>query len=750
MVDPGRWGVHIGLGMLLAAGPLLAQPTAVLQGHVVEAPTGQPLVGATIRLEGTLLGAVTTRQGSFLLRGVPPGEYVLSVSMVGYRALRQAVRLQPGDTLRLRLALEPQPVGFSEVVVTAAKRAQTLQEAPVSIATVEARAFQERSWSRLDEVLRTVPGVTISRDQVSIRGSSGFAFGVGSRTLLLVDGIPLLSGDGGELKYDALPLLAVGRVEILKGAASALYGTAALGGVIHVLTEEPSAVARYRFRLYGGVYGRPRFAEWDVGQRGLWGLDLGYGQRWGSVGLVLSGATVRDESYRSAGDSRRWQLFGKLQWAPSAASTVTAVGFYADDDRGNWIYWASLRRATAPGNPDSAQRVRSRKAAVATQWQQLWSGYLTSTLRCGLYWTDFANTEPGGHADSLPQSTASALSAEWQWSGQLHPQLLWTAGLHGLLNGVKSVLYGDRHQLMGALYGQLELGAMRPVGITVGARLDWERTEGASTQAVEASPRIGLTYASWFGVQFRATLGRAFRAPTVAERFAAVRAAGFTVSPNPELRPERGWSAELGAMDTLWLSLWRWRLRLFADLALFQSDYYDFIEPRFEQSEGAVVVRFANLTRARVQGAELILRTWLGPSASWAPAGMLQLEGGLTMLEPRDLRQNDWLRYRARRLFTISGTLLLPWGELQMEYRYQSRVERVDEELRNLQLIRNADVRVPVHVLDIRATVTGARTLGLPLALTLNVRNALDYYYTEVPGTLAPPRQLLLQLSGEW
>lgn len=749
MVCVGRWCSVLGLIGLWAVEQLVAQPAAVLHGRVVEASTGQPLVGVTVRLEGTALGAMTTRQGDFLLRDIPPGEYTVSVSVVGYRRLQQVVYLRAGDTLRLQFVLEPQPVGFGEVVVTAAKRAQTLQEAPVSIATVGPRLLRERSFSRLDEALRTVPGVTISRDQVSIRGSSGFAFGVGSRTLLLVDGIPLLSGDGGEMKYDILPLLAVGRVEILKGAASALYGTAALGGVIHVLTEEPPETARYWFRLYGGLYSPPRFAAWDIGQRGFWGIDLSCGQRWGPVRIVLSGAAVRDESYRSAGDSRRWQLFGKLQWTPSTASTVTGVGLYADDDRGNWIYWASLRRATAPGNPDSAQRVRSRKAAWATQWQHLWRSSLTSTLRCGLYWTEFVNTD-GGSTDTLPQSAAFSFSGEWQWSGQLRPQLLWTAGLHGLLNRVRSVLYGHRQQLVGALYGQLELGAVQPVGITVGARLDWERTEGVPAQLLELSPRLGVAYASWFGVQFRATLGRAFRAPSVAERFAAVRAAGFTVEPNPELRPEGGWSAELGAMDTAWLSLGRWRFPLFADLALFQSDYYDFVEPRFEQSDGAVVVRFVNLTRARVQGAELTLRTWLGPTAQWAPTGILRLESGLTLLEPRDVGRNDWLRYRSRRLSTTSGILLLPWGELQVEYRYQSRVERVDEELRNLQLIRNADVRVPVHVLDIRATVSGMRTLGLPLALTLNVRNALDYYYTEVPGALAPPRQLLLQLSGEW
>lgn len=727
---------------------LWAQPFAVLLGRVEDGQTRQPLSGATVRVEGTVLGAVTARSGTFLVRGIPPGEHVVSVTLVGYRRFQRAVQFRAGDTVRLSVLLEPEPIGVEAVVVTAAKRAQTLQEAPVSIATVEASTVQARSFNRLDEVLRTVPGVTVNRDQVSIRGSSGFAYGVGSRTLLLVDGIPLLSGDGGEMKYDALPPLAVERVEVLKGAASALYGTAALGGVVQVLTAEPPEEPLVRFRLYGGLYGRPRFAEWDVGQRGMWGLDLGYAQRIGAVGIYASAAGVRDESYRLANDSRRWQLFGKLRWTPSATSVVTLLGLYADDDRGNWIYWRSLREATRPGNPDSLQRVRSRKAVLAGQWQAVWSPQLTSTVRAGAYRTDFANRLPSGNADTLPQSRATSLTAEWQWSWQPRSRLLATGGVHVIGNTVDATLYGHRRQLMTALYGQLELGMMQPVGLTAGIRLDWERTEGLAPQPVEVSPRIGVTYATWFGAQLRASIGRAFRAPTVAERFASVQAAGFTVRANPALQPERGWSAEIGLLDTLWLPMVLWRSPLAVNVALFRSDYYGFIEPEFRAVDGQVAVQFVNLTRARVQGVEVTLRTWLGPALPWSSSGAVGVEAGITMMEPWDVTRNDWLRYRPRRLATVQALVPLPWGEFQAEYRYQSRVERVDEEFVNLGLIRHADARVPVHVVDVRLSVSGAR-FGIPLTLTFNVRNLLDYYYTEVPGNLAPVRQFVVQVAGE-
>ncbi|MEN3027187.1 MAG: TonB-dependent receptor, partial [Chlorobiota bacterium] len=464
-----------------------------------------------------------------------------------------------------------------------------------------------------------------------------------------------------------------------------------------------------------------------------------------------STAGVRDESYRRDDDSRRWQALGKVRWTLSTASVLTLLGYYTGTESGNWIYWKDLREATRPGNPDSAQRVRSDKAVLAVQWQQVWQRDLSSVLRVGLYRTDFANRNPAGGADTgLPQSLAYSLSAEWQWTKELQPQVLITAGLHGIANVVESGLYGDRRQAVGALYGQLELGSQRPLGVTIGVRADWERTHGAARQHLELSPRVGLTYASWFGPQFRATLGRAFRAPTVAERFATVRAAGFVVRPNPELRPERAWTAEVGAMDTLWFAVAGWRSPLFVDVALFQSEYYDLIEPQLGATEGEVAVRFLNVTRARVQGAEWVVRAWLGPRTSWSALGLVGVESGLTLLNPRDLSRNDWLRYRSRRLWRAQWTLPLPWGELQLEYRYQSRADRIDDELENLRLIRNASARVPVHVVDLRFTVAGQRTVGLPLDLTVNLRNALDYYYTEVPGNLAPPRHVVVQLSGSW
>ena len=89
--------------------------------------------------------------------------------------------------------------------------------------------------------------------QVNIRGSSGYSRGTGTRVLLLFDGMPFLTGDAGEIIWEAIPVWQIDRVEIVKGAGSALYGSNAIGGVINVITKETSPRQNLRFRTYFGM-----------------------------------------------------------------------------------------------------------------------------------------------------------------------------------------------------------------------------------------------------------------------------------------------------------------------------------------------------------------------------------------------------------------------------------------------------------------------------------------------------------------
>ena len=153
--------------------------------------------------------------------------------------------------------LELQPT-----IVTAAKRSQFLDQSTTSVALVSDTDLAHRAVETVDEAVNRAPGVLFLNGQVNIRGSSGFVEGLGSRVLLLVDGVPANQGDRGGIDWDMVPLADVARVEVVKGAGSSLYGSAALGGVVNIITREIPLGFHARVRATGGAYANPPFDVW--------------------------------------------------------------------------------------------------------------------------------------------------------------------------------------------------------------------------------------------------------------------------------------------------------------------------------------------------------------------------------------------------------------------------------------------------------------------------------------------------------
>jgi iron complex outermembrane receptor protein len=111
-------------------------------------------------------------------------------------------------------------------------------DAVTSVAVLDEEGIARRAVVRVDEAIDRAPGVQLLNGQINIRGSTGYAQGVNSRVLLLVDGVPANQGDRGGISWDLLPVDDIERVEIVKGAGSAQYGSAAMGGVVQLVTRE--------------------------------------------------------------------------------------------------------------------------------------------------------------------------------------------------------------------------------------------------------------------------------------------------------------------------------------------------------------------------------------------------------------------------------------------------------------------------------------------------------------------------------
>lgn len=725
------------LTILLVAAIAAHAQFGTIVGTVTDRESGEPVIGASVRLSGLPQGATSRRDGSFVVRRVPVGSVRLIVTAVGYHPAEYVATVTSGDTLRVRIELSSESITSAAVVVSAARRVQSVQEVATSVSLVDARSIAERAMTRLDEALRYVPGVVVTGSQVSIRGSSGFSYGLGSRVLLLIDNFPALSADNGDMSFDALPIADVERIEIVKGAGSALYGTSALGGVVNVITRDASPAPELRVRALGGLWTLPRFDTWryrDDPPR-LGAVDASASTTLGALQMLVAGGYRSDDSYRSFNDSRRWYTFGKATYDLGAASQLKLIAQYAADDRANWLNWRSLRYATLPpATTDTTDRVDSRKLLVGLEERTIWSTALFTTLRGSLFRTWYTNTIPPDSAGHV-SADATQYTGELQASYQATERFNLTTGISATLNAVESpYTQGRRTQTIASLYAQAEYRFGDRTTATLGARADNVSTE-RDASGVQLSPKLGITYRLDERTTLRASIGRAFRAATLTERYAALRFAGFTVGINPSLRSEIGWSAEIGALHTTSIGGREWSF----DAAAFVARMDDLIEPQFVVDTTAEI-RFVNISRALLPGIELVVRGWL-----WGD--IMGIESGATLMAPRDLVENATLRFRhnvqwnTRVLVNLSQRL-----RANADYRFLSRVERIDDRIVQLGLVPDGDKRVPIHILDLR--LLWDVPIAVPLRLTLNVRNALDYYYAEYIGNLGPTRQVSLQ--AEW
>src|SRR3989454_8642453 len=227
------------------------------------------------------------------------------------------------------------------VVVTAGKRSQLLDQVVTSVALVQDSELARRAVNTVDEAVDKAPGVQLLNGQVNIRGSTGYVQGLGARVLLLVDGVPANEGDRGGINWDMLPVDQVERVEIVKGAGSTLYGSAALGGVVNLITREIQAGLDARVRGTAGSYANPpdtiwRFRDYTGAQEGL---DVTGSYGGGPLRAPLTAGGRHSDGYPEQDRSDHLEGGGKGEWLQAATSHLHLIGSRASNQYQAPLLW---------------------------------------------------------------------------------------------------------------------------------------------------------------------------------------------------------------------------------------------------------------------------------------------------------------------------------------------------------------------------------------------------------------------------
>ena len=535
-----------------AAAPQQQATSGTVTGIVVDA-TGNPIAGAQITSGSGDLLATTDADGKFTLSA---GAGTVAIQASHFAPASVSIAGQA--TLRIQLE-HP----FEDVTVTAYRSPLSSLDSPASTRIMTAQALRQAAGVPLDDKLRTIPGFELFRRSSSLVSnptSQGVSLrGLGStsasRSLVVFDNVPLNDPYGEWIHWEEIPQLDIQSVEVVRGGASDLYGSSAIGGVISIEPVRPKN-STLQFTSSGG-------SESTVDGALLGSLTLG---KWS--GLVTGGAVATDGYILTAPAYR-----GPIDQPSNVHAQNALVQF--DRDLGN------SQRIFLRGNV--LDEARHNGTPIQNNGTRLWRYAAGSDL------TDFIFRVYGTaeHYRQRFSSVNSAQTAETLSSSAEEPSNeLGFAGLwhHPFGKDLLLLAGADTHYIRAASYQTLYLGSggvnntaakQRQTGVygellftpknwtfSGSARIDHfsnydvnqfitatGTTHPPSFSETPFDPRLGVTRRLTQSLALSASGFRAFRSPNEDELYAKTQVGQQVTLPNPYLRSERatGWETGLQA-----------------------------------------------------------------------------------------------------------------------------------------------------------------------------------------------------------
>ncbi len=291
----------------------------------------QPLTGANIALKEIQKGAATDSDGTFVIKNIPAGTYQLIVSAVGYAQFNRQIAVEPSETIELSIELTPKLEKMDEVVVTGTMRATYVKESPVKVAVVKPEQLQQgKTSSNFMDLIGSVNGLSTQLN-CGVCGTNAIRInGVeGPNTAVLIDGMPLMGALASVYGLNGISPSIIDQVEVIKGPQSTLYGTQALGGVVNIITKNPTNTPTFSANIYG-----TNTKETNI--------DLAASPKAGRFKGFISGNVLRMENYFDNNDDNfndvakrsRISLFGKGNIeGPDGEKRLNIAAKFYDENR---------------------------------------------------------------------------------------------------------------------------------------------------------------------------------------------------------------------------------------------------------------------------------------------------------------------------------------------------------------------------------------------------------------------------------
>lgn len=635
---------------------------------------------------------------------------------------------------------------LGDVVVTATRTAQSIRDVPAAVTVVSRDQIEKSSATTVDQLLQGVPGVYAARmdpsspnriAQTYTRGLPG-----NSRTLVLVDGLPMNVLYDGQVDWSQLVTSDVERVEVVRGASSGLYGANAMGGVINIISRAPAPGINTDI---GAAYGSMDTRRYSAA----------HSQTWGGTAFSVSANHLQSDGYN--------------MWRPEATVPLAfraPMGTVKDNFAAKVIQelsstdlleaGASWLRDEATGfyKTNAGNYTPQTREQTLTSLRYAHSGDRLSASavlfgRFGKQWADTLNTTTYASVSEKGYYEDDSTGLNAQGSIDLADWNKLTAGFDYLDGGIDNhftypgtARVRDTRGIV-SRYGVFLQDEIRPTErwrINIAGRYDHWKTGGNQTDTGAGqpnsayaerkdhyfSPKLAALYKIDTDLNLRASAGKAFNVPDMFNLYANTKRGTTTYWANPDLKPERVTSYDIG-LDKYFGQ------RAFAKATWYRNEAKDFI---YSVQRDATNVDKINIGAVRTHGWEF--------EFSYAVTSSLQLTAAHT-LNDSDIVENErnpalvgkQLTNVPNRQTTLRGDFSFGDGV--------SAFAAVNDVGRRYGNDVNTTVYQPYTTLDIGIT----KSFGKLVVARLTVTNVADVTYDGI-GYLAPGQVTMLSLNARF
>ena len=663
--------------------------------------------GARISVVGENMGTFSKSDGSYelLLR---PGKWMLRCKIDGGQVDTFLIENLQTDVIQDFYLKDPVQL-VEQVKVTVGKFDKPIEEQTVTMLVLKPELIENKNTRSIETALDQTPGLNILDGEPQIRGGSGFTFGVGSKVAVIVDDMPMLSGDAGRPEWGFIPVENISQVEVTKGASSVLSGSSALSGSIHIRTAYPKAKPLTKIQVYSGAYSNPLnpSMKWNEHYPGIHGLTFLHTRRIGNLDLVVGGNLNQDHGY--IGPPKTDSLVATV--FPDTITNFSEKDLVSKRARVNFNlrYRSSKIKGLSYGVNgnfmkmhtamplawlnDSSGLYRAYPGAIFLQDQFIFNvdpflHYLTENK--GKHYLRSRLLKVDNEMSANQSNKAMTYYGDYMFQKKLTDwkEIEMVAGMTGTLTKSEANIYSgsgspNNDILNVSIYSQVESKWNDRLNVSAGGRFEYFQLNDTIT-ATKPIFRAGSTYRIHKATFLRASYGQGFRFPTITERYIKTGVGNFGVFPNPNLKPESSWNAEIGIKQGIKVG----NVLGYLDIAGFWQEYQNTIEYMFGiwheltsvQSMGSSAgFMFLNTGNSRVTGIDV---SYAG-KAQTSKTNELTFLLGYNYIVPITLSPNYvYATDSLNRVFSYQSTSLDPSKGI-LKYRFLHNVKLDAEHTRN-------------------------------------------------------------------